>query len=394
MDALRLALIRFAHRYLIADATPLSRAERLRSAAAAFAGLLIYESVLFVAPVDGEARRSLAPLGASAVILFTLPHSPLAQPWSLAGGLLLPALVGLACGTWIGSPFLAAALAVGLSVGVMGWLRCIHPPGGAMALVMAGHALQGHDPRIALAAAGWNVLAMLIAATAVNNGVPGRRYPLCSPPTPQPGQPRPPTSGISHPDLAAALEEMDTYLDVSEDDLAEVFGRAARHAFHRHVLLSCGEIMAPPPATLAFATDLNQAWRTLRQHAANALPVVDRTGRLEGVLALQDFLRHVAPADGQRLGDNIRRFLRPTPGPYAHKPEVVGQIMQTAKHGLRTVNEKDTIAIAADVLSGTGQALLPVVDAAGRLTGVISRPNLTAVLFRHEALAYVRNDRL
>ena len=394
MDGLRTPLTRFARRYLIADAAPLSRAERLRSALAALIGLLIYEAVLFVAPVAPEARRALAPLGATAVILFTLPHSPLAQPWSVAGGLLLPALTGLACGTWISSPFLAAAVAVGLSVGIMGWLRCIHPPGGAMALVMTAHALQGQDAGTGLAAVGWNVLAMLIAATAVNNALPSRRYPLCSPPVPQPGQPRPPTSGISQPDLAAALQEMDTYLDVSEDDLTEVFGRAARHAFHRHVLLTCGAIAEPAPVSLSFATDLNEAWRLLRIHGAGALPVVDRAGRLEGLLSLDDFLRHVEPADGPRVGENVRRLLRPTPGPSSSKPEVVGQIMQTPRHGLRVLGEEDGIALAAEILSGSGQALLPVVNGQGRLTGVISRPHITAVLFRHEALAYVRNDRL
>ena len=263
-----------------------------------------------------------------------------------------------------------------------------------MALVMTAHALQGQDAGTGLAAVGWNVLAMLIAATAVNNALPGRRYPLCSPPVPQPGQPRPPTSGISQPDLAAALQEMDTYLDVSEDDLTEVFGRAARHAFHRHVLLTCGAIAQPAPVSLAFATDLNEAWRLMRIHRADALPVVDRIGRLEGVLSLEDFLRHVEPAETTRVGDKVRRLLRPTPGPSSDKPEVVGQIMQAARHGLRMVRESDGIALAAEILSSTGQTLLPVVDGQGRLTGVISRPHMTAVLFRHEALAYVRNDRL
>ena len=58
------------------------------------------------------------------------------------------------------------------------------------------------------------------------------------------------------------------------------------------------------------------------------------------------------------------------------------------------LRETDGIALAAEILSSTGQTLLPVVDGQGRLTGVISRPHMTAVLFRHEALAYVRNDRL
>ena len=58
------------------------------------------------------------------------------------------------------------------------------------------------------------------------------------------------------------------------------------------------------------------------------------------------------------------------------------------------LGEDEGIALAAEILSGSGQALLPVVNGQGRLTGVISRPHITAVLFRHEALAYVRNDRL
>lgn len=394
MDALRTAFIRFAHRYLIADAAPLSRAERLRSTLAAFAGVLIYEAVLYIIPAPPEARRALAPLGASSVILFTLPHSPLAQPWSVAGGLLLPALVGLACGLTVTSPYLAAALAVGLSVGAMGWLRCIHPPGGAMALVMAAHGAQGLDPATGLAAVGWNVLAILIAATAVNNAVPGRRYPLCSPPAPAPGRPEPPPAGITQPDLAAALEEMDAYLDISEDDLEQVFRRAARHAFHRHVLLTCGDIMNAAPTRLSFATELNEAWRTLRHHAADALPVVDRAGRLEGLLSLGDFLRHVQPEDGRRVGDNVRRLLRPTPGPHADKPEVAGQLMLTRAHGLRTVQATDGIAAAADALSASTQAVLPVLDTDGRLAGLISNARLASVLFQHEALDYVRNDRL
>ena len=108
-------LTRFARRYLIADAAPLSRAERLRSALAALIGLLIYEAVLFVAPVAPEARRALAPLGATAVILFTLPHSPLAQPWSVAGGLLLPALTALLLAP--GGPLRCACLALSLVAG-------------------------------------------------------------------------------------------------------------------------------------------------------------------------------------------------------------------------------------------------------------------------------------
>jgi CBS domain-containing membrane protein len=392
MNAPHLALTRFARRYVFADAAPLSSTERWRSAIAALLGVLIYEGVLFVVPAPAEAKRLLAPLGATSVILFTLPHSPLAQPWSVIGGLMLPALVGFACGQWAAPGYLALGLAVAISVWLMGWLRCIHPPGGAMALVMASAATQGLDAATSFAAAGWNTAAILIAATAVNNLVPGRRYPLCSPAVASPRLQHKSPAGIQHPDLAAALAEIDAYLDVSEDDLAQVFQRAARHAFHRHVLLSCGDVMKPTPVNIEFATDLNDAWRLLSRHNQASLPVVDRAQRVIGLVSLEDFLRHVEPDSSQRIGDNVRRLLRPTPGSHSDKPEVVGQIMLTPREGLRIATANDGIALAADVLGQHGQPALPVVDETGRLAGLITPAMMTAVLLQHEALDYVRGD--
>lgn len=392
MPPIRQALYDFARRYLFADAAPLSAPERRRSTLAALLGVTIFEGVLFVLPVAPEARRLLAPLGATSVILFVLPHSPLAQPWSVAGGLLLPALVGFACGRWLPDAWLAVGVAVAVSVWLMVRLRCIHPPGGAMAVVMAGAAAQGLDATTSLGAAACNVAAMLMAATAVNNLIPGRRYPLCSPPAAAPRPARPSPAGIRQPDIAAALEEIDAYLDVSEDDLTQVFQRAARHAFHRHVLLTCGDVMVPAPVCAEFATELNQAWRLMNRHNLAMLPVLDRSRRVIGLLRLEDFLRHVEPDSTRGIGDNVRRLLRPTPGPNAAKPEVAGQIMLTPGLGLRCVRTADGIALAADLLGAGGQAGVPVVDEDGRLAGLLTPTAMTAVLLQHEALDYVRSD--
>ena len=392
MPPIRQALYDFARRYLFADAAPLSAPERRRSTLAALLGVTIFEGVLFVLPVAPEARRLLAPLGATSVILFVLPHSPLAQPWSVAGGLLLPALVGFACGRWLPDAWLAVGVAVAVSVWLMVRLRCIHPPGGAMAVVMAGAAAQGLDATTSLGAAACNVAAMLMAATAVNNLIPGRRYPLCSPPTAAPQPTRPSPAGIRQPDIAAALEEIDAYLDVSEDDLTQVFQRAARHAFHRHVLLTCGDVREAAPLRVDFATGLNEAWRLMQRHNLRHLPVVDRGQRVIGLVGLEDFLRHVTPDDGPRIGDSVRRLLRPTPGTHTSKPEVVGQLMLTPKDGLRCLRTTDGIALAADVLGPGHQPCVPVVDDGGRLAGLVTPTTMTAVLFQHEALDYVRGD--
>ena len=59
----------------------------------------------------------VAPVGASAVLLFAVPASPLAQPWSIIGGNTLSALCGIAVTQFVHEPMLAIGLAVGLAIG-------------------------------------------------------------------------------------------------------------------------------------------------------------------------------------------------------------------------------------------------------------------------------------
>lgn len=79
----------------------------------------------------------VAPLGASAVLVFCVPASPLAQPWPVIGGDLVSAAIGLAAGQLLGDPWLAGSVAVGTAIAVMSLARCLHPPGGACALLAA-----------------------------------------------------------------------------------------------------------------------------------------------------------------------------------------------------------------------------------------------------------------
>src|SRR5690606_20237739 len=109
--------------------------ERLRAVVGALLGILFAAGVsqwLAGTPVVGA--WLLAPLGASAVLVFAAPASPLAQPWSVVGGNTVSALVGVLCASWLPEVVPAAALAVALAIAVMFALRCLHPPGGAMAL--------------------------------------------------------------------------------------------------------------------------------------------------------------------------------------------------------------------------------------------------------------------
>ena len=372
----------FAQRYLIPDAAPLSPAERWRSTLAALLGMLLIQGILAVLPAQPGISYLLAPLGASSVILFVLPHSPLAQPWSLVGGLFLPAIIGLLCGTWIQPAFLAVAIALALAVWITAWLRCIHPPGGAMAVVFAIAATQ--QP-VSLTTAVLNIGAALVAVLFVNNLIPGRHYPQCAPKQTTAQKPRPKRGSIRHEDLQHALQKIDAYLDISEEDLVRIYDLATNHAHQRHERRVCSEIMSTDVISVEFGTELNEAWALLQQHKLHGLPVVDRSKRVIGLLTLDNFLRHVKPEPEQGIGDNIRRLLRTSPSAYSDKPEVVPQIMNEA---FVSVRGNDSISKTASLLAASDHpVILPVIDDKGRLAGVLTQTDLLSAIYQKQAAA-------
>jgi CBS-domain-containing membrane protein len=77
----------------------------------------------------------IAPLGATAVLLFGQPASPLAQPINIFGGYLLATVIAVTAALAFPGLWLAAAIAVGLAIAVMLALRVTHPPAGAVPLV-------------------------------------------------------------------------------------------------------------------------------------------------------------------------------------------------------------------------------------------------------------------
>ena len=70
----------------------------VRAAIGAFCGIATTGLVcrLWLGASVGDLPLLVAPLGASAVLAFALPASPLAEPWSVVGGNVMSALVGVA----------------------------------------------------------------------------------------------------------------------------------------------------------------------------------------------------------------------------------------------------------------------------------------------------------
>ena len=121
------------HTRVLSNTLSLSSSERWKASLGALLCLAACGLLLRSLPLD--AHWLLAPVGASVVILFVQFHSPLAQPWPLLGSYLIATATGLACSHWVTQPILAAALAVALTIWLMAWLNCVHPPGGGAGVV-------------------------------------------------------------------------------------------------------------------------------------------------------------------------------------------------------------------------------------------------------------------
>ena len=149
--------------------------ERLRSCVGALVGLfLVFTIASLLGEWSGIDEWLMASLGASALLVFALPGSPMAQPWAVIAGNTLSALVGITAAILVREPLLAMPIAASLSIMGMFALRCLHPPASAVALI----AILGHVTHYRYA---WFPVMvdsiLLVVAGAIYSNLTGKRYP-------------------------------------------------------------------------------------------------------------------------------------------------------------------------------------------------------------------------
>lgn len=319
----------------------------------------------------------VAPLGASAVLVFAAPASPLAQPWSVIGGNGISALVGLLCATFLPDPMVAGAVAVSLAIAAMLALRCLHPPGGAMALsVVLAHAAHGHFP---VAAAVLDSVA-LVAAGVAYNAATGRRYPHTQLP---PSATSLVASGtrFTSTDLDAVLARYNQVLDVSRDDLESILQAAEMESVRRRTgELLCRDVMSREVHAVQFGSSLQEAWQMMRTHRVKALPVIDQSRRVVGIVTMADFLRVARIDEAQSLGHKLREFIRPDGMSHSDKPAVVGQIMTRQ---VRVTSDSVHVVELMHLFTEDGHHHIPVIDVEKRLVGIITQSDFVRAL--HQA---------
>ncbi|MGS0743733.1 HPP family protein [Glaciimonas sp. GG7] len=366
---------------------PVSQLERLRACCGAMIGILLTGLVTrWTLGASAPLPMLVAPMGASAVLLFALPASPLAQPWSIIGGNLVSAAVGVTCAMLIDDPILAAALAVAIAIGAMLALRCLHPPSGAVAItaVLGGPIIHAEGYRFLLAPIGINSLLLLAVALLFNN-LTRHRYPHSARQAnnnTHRTQDQAPSDrlGFTPADLDVVLKNYNEVLDVSRDDLETLLLQTEMQAYRRRLgEISCADIMSRDVMTVEFGTDLQQAWQLLHQHNIKALPVLDRARRVIGIVTLLDFMRHAELDAYDNFDSKLRQFLRPVLRSHSEKPEVVGQIMTKT---VRTAKDSMHIVELVPLMSEYGLHHIPIVNDERRLVGIVSNTDLVVGLYR------------
>ncbi|KFN18710.1 HPP family protein [Aeromonas bestiarum] len=311
----------------------------------------------------------IAPMGASAVLLFAAPASPLAQPWSILVGNGVSALMGVLSAQLIPDMALASAVAVMLAIAAMFLTRSLHPPGGAVALtaVIGGEGIRQLGVGYVLLPVLLNSLLLLMLALLYNRLL-GRRYPNSGKAQPnrhQTADPQP-SERIATQATAIdlALEQHGELLDISRQDLQALLQEAQLHALRARVgTVRVQDVMSRDLILIGPDQPAMAAWRLLSHHQIKALPVVDEAGHLAGIITLHDLM--------------IDRVLQQPRGAAALAALRVADLMT---RDVSTARRYQPLYDLVAAFSDGGLHHMPVMDGE-QLVGMLTQSDMVAALF-------------
>ncbi|WP_151717202.1 HPP family protein [Gemmobacter serpentinus] len=357
--------------------------ESLRAGGGALLGMGAAALVIHLARLDpGTGLYLIAPFGATSVLIFAVPASPLAQPWSAVIGNSVSALVAVAaCLAWPSWGGLVP-LAVGLAIIAMILARALHPPGGAVAMTVA------LNPAIAQEAGFWFALlpvalgtAALVLVAVLYARLTGRHYPFRqfeAPGSHGTADPAPAERlGLSEAELTDILGRYRQSLNLGVEDLARLIAAAeVQAAGHRTGPLLARDIMSRDLVTVGPQTPLDQVADQFRRHGFTSLPVVAEGDRFLGVIFQLQLIRGARdhafrsrPGVGAAMAGLIggRRV-----------PDVAGDVMMT---DLPWVTPQSPVSSLLPLLADGPCDAVPVLEGA-RITGIVTRTDLIAALAR------------
>lgn len=343
--------------------------ERIRSVFGVILGLslLISMRALHLYDVDSS-RWIVASMGASAFLIYVLPSSPMAQPWAVIGGSFISALVAIVCTNVIHELAILIPLSVGLAIMLMFVFRCLHAPAAALALLIPLSQITEFNflffPVLINAS-------LLVLFAIIYNTLTGKSYPHQTKNQSNLSNLQKRDQKIEAEEINAVLAQYDQVLDINKEDLADLISQVEHGAYQKKLKsMQCKDIMSTQLFFANLDTPLEQAWTLLRRERIKALPVIDASKRVLGIITLEDFIKNAAVDFHQSFGQRIRGFMRTAiPGLNA-LPNAVGQIMSKP---VRVISEDRNMLDLAEIFCGAGHHHIPVINHEKRLVGMITQ---------------------
>jgi CBS domain-containing membrane protein len=367
-------LTRWIQRFLPHTVT-VGHPERVRACIGALFGLGVAGSLIHLLPGYHAALPLLAaPMGASAVLVFAVPSSPLAQPWSVIGGNTIGAAVGVTVAMLIPDLPLAGAVAVALTVALMFALRCVHPPSGAVALTAAFGGPAVHPLGFHFVAAPIALQStLLVCLGLVYHALTGHRYPhsFRHAGTQTSGA----AAGFARQDLKAVIARRGEWLDIDVEDLEALLRETQLQACARSFnSLRCADIMSGSPITVRPETSTLSALRLLVRHAVKALPVTDADQRLVGIVTRADLVATGRAARTLTLADAAVHWF----GSRRREMQSVGAVMTK---DVCSVGIDTAVTELVPLFAHSGHHHIPVIDDDRKVAGMITESDVIAGLY-------------
>jgi CBS-domain-containing membrane protein len=180
---------------------------------------------------------------------------------------------------------------------------------------------------------------------------------------------------VSDSDLTEAMKEIQGFLDITPGDLQEIYRHALRLAYARISRpVTAAEVMTRGVHHVRADTPLREVAELMAREGISGVPVLDEAGRVAGVISEKDFLTRMGAPDPAHVMSVIASCLGgkgclATP----IRGRTAADIMAAPAV---TVREDTSTAEIADLFRTRGINRVPVLDAAGRLAGIVSRADL------------------
>lgn len=189
---------------------------------------------------------------------------------------------------------------------------------------------------------------------------------------------------ISDDDVYEAMKEIPGYLDITPGDFKDVYLKAYQHALQRLTRsVKVSEVMTRDVAQVSPETPLKAVAELMSARRVSGLPVIDRHGKVAGIISDKDFLSHMGDGSARTFMDVVAECLGG--GGCVAAPVRAKNAEDIMSAPAITCSEDISLMDAARNLIEKSINRLPVVDADGRLVGIVSRADVVRSSWPGEA---------